>query len=163
MTGATMARQNICYSDDPLVQDAHRAVSALVRLFRALGHKNEHAIELTAGTLDITPRRAWNLRYLTQPARMLRQQRDLLLHRAWSAMDRQAAELRRRADEIERQAEAERLADAQLLLPLVLEGACSDCSAPRGICSAPGGRSRDATAAGRAHLAEYDRLRRARG
>ena len=112
-----MSRKNFCVLDDH--DDAvHTAVRVVVGLFRQLGHKNEYAIDLAAQALQITPRRAWALRYLTQPVRVLREQRLLLLQRAWAEMDRQAAQFRAMADEVERQAEAQRIAEAQLILPL---------------------------------------------
>src|SRR6185503_5054836 len=114
--GATMSRQNIYASADE--DDARRAVRRMVQWFRASGHKNEHALEQAAIALGITPRRAWALRYPSQLVRVAREQRNLLLHRAWAHMDRQAAELRERAEKIEAEAEAERLAAAQLVLPL---------------------------------------------
>ena len=124
-----MSRQNVCFTEDADVLDAHHAVAAVIRLFRRRGYKNEHAIDLAAQTLQITPRRAWALRYLTQPVRVLREQRRLLLHRAWSEMDRQASEFRAIADAVERQAEAQRIAELQLVLPLG-DGA-HDCSPSR--------------------------------
>lgn len=133
-----MSCQKVC-SADAAERDAHEAVTRVVKLFRQSGHKNEHAIELAARALNITPRRAWALRYLTQPVRVLRQQRDLLLHRAWAHMDREAAQLRQRADLIERQAEAERLAEAQLSLPL--GGTCGEHFGPGSHSSVGGARN----------------------
>ena len=130
-----MSRQNIYASADE--DDARRVVSRVVAWFRASGHKNEHAIEQAAIALGITPRRAWALRYPSQLVKVARGQRALLLHRYWTLMDRQAAELRDRAEIIERQAEAERLAAAQLVLPLVGGDQCSGHSV-RGSHSASG-------------------------
>jgi hypothetical protein len=113
----TMSRKNFCVLDDH-DDTVHTAVRVVVGLFRQLGHKNEYAIDLAAQALQITRRRAWALRYLTQPVRVLREQRRLLLRRAWAEMDRQAAEFRAIADQVERQAEAQRIAEAQLTLPL---------------------------------------------
>jgi len=127
-----MSRQNV-YTDEAAEADVRRAVSHVVGFFRMLGHKNEHAIEMAAQALDLTPRRAWALRYPSQLVKVARVQRDLILHRWWAQMDRQAAELRARADQIERTAEAERLATAQLQLPLG-EPRCSGQSPHDSVC-----------------------------
>lgn len=123
-----MSRQNFCYMSDPCVQGAHEAVSWVIDANRRRGHKNEEAIELAARALDLTPRRAWALRYLTQPVRVMRTQYRLMLHRKWAAMDAEAAIYRARAAEIERQAEAEQLADAQFSLPLGGSAQCLQLS-----------------------------------
>lgn len=119
-----MSRQNICVMDDPYVQGAHTAVSWVVDALRR-EHKNEEAIELAAEALCLTPRRAWALRYLTQPVRVLREQYWLILHRKWAAMDAEAEKLRAAAEKILRQKEAEQLAEAQLSLPLGDSARCS--------------------------------------
>lgn len=117
-TETTLSRQNICFTADPAVGDAHRIVCDLVRQFRSDGLKNEHAIAELAQVLGIPPRRAWALRYLTQPVRVLPTQRERLLHRRRLHQRICAAKLRAKADALERAVEADLLAEVQLPLPL---------------------------------------------
>ncbi len=144
--GAAMSWRQ--FSNDRTADNASRVVRAAVRVRQLLGAKNEHAIAGAAQSLAITPRKARSMLY-GEMFRIAETEYRLLLHRWWSDMDRQAAELRNRAEEIEALAEAERLAAAQLSLPL---GDASSCSLPssRGSVSGDGRRLSGAKTTGQA-------------
>lgn len=112
--GVTMSRQNICDHE----AEARNIVARAISVFRRAGHKNEDAVRMAADLFGVSSRRVWSLKY-GQPVRVTPSLRQRLLDRWWASMERRAAQMRRDADELERQARNEALANAgQYELPL---------------------------------------------
>ena len=84
---------------------------------RWLGTKQYHAMEDAALALGTSRRRVQSL-LRGEIVRVLRDEHDRLLNHWLADMDRAAGELRARAAEMEREADAERLASMQLTLDL---------------------------------------------
>lgn len=97
--------------------DAHPLIATAVRTARQDSCKIGDAITATSERLGLPARMVRSILY-SEPVRLSRERYDALLARWWFDMDRQAEALRRRAEELETQAAAVRVADAQLTLPL---------------------------------------------
>lgn len=97
--------------------EAYPLIATAVRTARQDGHKIGDAIAATGERLGLPARMVRSILY-SEPVRLSRERYEALLARWWSDMDRQAEALRRRAEELEQQAAAVRVADAQLTLPL---------------------------------------------
>lgn len=114
--------------------NAYPLIATAVRTARQDGHKIGDAIAATGERLGLPARMVRSILY-SEPVRLSRERYDALLARWWSDMDRQAEALRRRAEELEQQAAAVRVADAQLSLPLeapcVGQSACVSASGAR--------------------------------
>lgn len=114
--GASMSWGNFS-EEQQLAGNAVSAVQKAVALQRRTGLKNEHAIETVADLFHLTPRRVRMWLYgevISRPAKECR----LIMHRWWAARDLEVARLRAIADHEEREMERERIALAQLELPL---------------------------------------------
>lgn len=122
-----------------LTTDPEDAVRRAVRWRKYLGLKQDHAFADAGAALGLTPRyvRGVVRGEIVEP---LARRWHALRERWWRDMDRQAARFREIADQIERQAEAERIADAQFVLPLLL-GGDQECAgkSERGLYSTAGG------------------------
>ena len=103
------------WSDFP--DNAYPLIATAVRTARLDGHKIGDAIAATGERLGLPARMVRSILY-SEPVRLSRERYEALLARWWSDMDRQAEALRRRSEELEQQAAAVRVADAQLTLPL---------------------------------------------
>lgn len=131
--------QALSWSEIPNVEPAARIARASVDWRRWFGLKKAHAADEAACSLGLSPRRLRSLLH-GEPVRVLRAEYRALLARWWSDMDRQAEALRRKADAIDRLAEAERIAELQLSLPLELP--CFDPPSADCVFGAPGSRWR---------------------
>lgn len=97
--------------------EAYPLIATAVRTARQDGYKIGDAIAATSERLGLPARMVRSILY-SEPVRLSRERYEALLARWWTDMDRQAEALRRRAEELEQQAAAVRVADAQLTLPL---------------------------------------------
>lgn len=89
-----------------VISDIERIIRASLEVRRALGYKQDHAFEDVAKKLGTTARRVCGfLRGEVFKAPLSEYQR--YLDRWWADMDHQAAELRKLAERIEREAEIE--------------------------------------------------------
>ena len=121
---AAMSRMNFD------VSSPEQAVRWSVRWRQMLGMKQDHAFDDAGDAFALAPRYVCGVvrDEITMVAGVRRRWR-LIRHRWWADMDRQAAQFRAVADEIERQREADQIAALQLSLPLG-DGA-HDCSPSR--------------------------------
>ena len=96
------------------VNEPERAVRWAVRWRQCLGLKQEHAFSETGAALGLSARYIRGV--FRDEMRLSRQRWRQISRRIWDDMDRQAAEFRALAQQIEAKAEMGRLADKQLTL-----------------------------------------------
>lgn len=108
------------------VSSPEQAVRWSVRWRQMLGFKQDHAFHDTGNFYGVKPR---YVRGVFRDELRLGDRWKALQHRWWADMDRQAAEFRKLADQIQQQKEAEQTADLQLMLPLGEGPKCSNCCA----------------------------------
>lgn len=120
------------------VSSPEQAVRWSVRWRQMLGLKQDHAFDDAGSVYGLAPR---FVRGVVRGELRLGKRWRLLEHRWWADMDRQAAEFRAVADEIQRLKEAEQLADVQLSLPLLGDSAkCLEPCVHRSSFGAGGSR-----------------------
>lgn len=99
-----------------------QAIRWSVKWRQMLGFKQDHAFDDAGSAYGMKPR---YVRGIVRDELRVGARWKLLQHRWWADMDRQAAEFRKVADEIEHQKEAEQLAGLQLTLPFGEGAKCS--------------------------------------
>jgi hypothetical protein len=109
--------------------------------FRYRRWKQTHAMQDAALALGTTPRRVQAL-LRGELVRVVKEEHSRLLACFWRDMDTATAELRARADQMEREAEAERVAVLQFTLPFESAPKCSSRSGLTSFCGVGGERSR---------------------
>lgn len=140
-------------TDDQLAfSDACSVIQRAVLLQRRTGLKNEHAIETVADLFQLSPRRvrAWLYGEVFNPQAVECLQ---IVRRWYAARDLEVARLRVLAEEVERQNERERVALAQLELPLGSSNAESHKGPDRRAANAIRAVARRLDAASRAEAA----------
>lgn len=103
-----------------VTDEARRIIRDAVIIRQRDGLKVEHAFEVVGEAYTTTARRVRSL-FRGEPAKVLRKEFCLLMEKRWSDLRRQAADLRARADDLDRIEQKERAA-------LALEMSCTTLS-----------------------------------
>lgn len=111
------------------VDETRRIVRDAVRFRQHIGLKTEHAFEDVAEAYGTTARRVRSL-FRGELVKVLRQEFRALMEKRWSDLRRQAADLRARADELDRIEQKERAALAREMSCTTLSSGSSGGSLP---------------------------------